>query len=132
MILMGRANFVDGVPSTVNVAEFGLTPPAANYAVPGAIVEPKDVEGTLAGFIVPIDEGNSVLRGTSIDATDTLIPDPGIVTRISAAYSAPGAQNERTVDLTYDGVVTLGAKGVVKGVWKGVDILIFVNISGGG
>lgn len=130
LILMGRADFTAGLPGVVNVADFGLTVKPLNFDVASAIQIPADVDGLLTAPVAPSAPG-----GTSQDLSgpggagvgDTLTPDPAIAAVVSAVYSAPSVINQVTADLTYDGGPP--ADSVVKGVWRGVELIIFVTIA---
>ena len=129
-MLMGVAAFIEGVPSAVVVTRWGLAPTPLNYMTAGQIQLPADVKGTLPGFVAGFSAENAQFAGLAADATDTLDADPALGGVIVPTFTGPGVLNRFDVTVTYDGgVAPVGNGSVVRGVWKGVDFLIFVDIS---
>ncbi len=129
-MLMGVATFIDGIASDVVVTRWGIAPIPANYMTDGAIQLPADVKGTLAGFIAGFSAENAQLAGLAAGVTDTLVADPALGGVIAPSFTGPETLNRFDVTLAYDGGAAPPGNGsVVRGVWKGVDFLIFVDIS---
>lgn len=130
MVLMGKAAFVGGFPSAPVVSVFGIAPQPGNYNVVGAIQELSDVAGTLAKYMTDAAADNAEIRGATVGAADMLAADAALGGFVVPTWGAAGFDNERTVVLTYDGgAAPAGNVSVVRGVWKGVDILIFCTFT---
>lgn len=126
MVLMGKAAFVTGVPSAPIVGVFGIAPLPGNYDVVGEIQELSDVAGTLAKYMTSGLADNATIRGVDVDAADMLAADAALGGVVVPTWGSLGIGNSRSVVLTYDGgVAPAGDVSVVRGVWKGTDILIF-------
>lgn len=131
VVLMGIAVFDAGVPGTVNVGIFGLTVKPLNFDTVGAIQFPQDVNGLLVAPVpgAPGGADQSLVGPGGATGADTLTPDAAWAGTMAAAYSAPDVVNAITADLTYDGgAPPPGGGSVVKGLWRGVELIIFVSI----
>ncbi len=128
MVLMGTAAFVTGIPSAPVSSAFGIAPLPGNYDVVGAsrIQKIADVAGTLATMVTVGTDRNAEIRGADVDPADMLAADAALGGFVLPTWGAAGGNNERSVVLTYDGgAAPAGNVSVVRGVWKGTDILIF-------
>ncbi len=127
-MLMGQAAFDAGAPGDRDVDLFGIALRPENYDAAGAIQKPGDVDGCIAGFLVGASPTNEQLRAAALTGDDTLTPDPALAGSVTAAYSAAGFANERIVNLSYDGTsIPPGDASVVRGVFKGQEIIIFLD-----